>query len=151
MDAALKEAKEKSLKKDKSGALLALKRKKLFESEIHKLQGARITMVCCAVSFIIYNKGWIYKVVKLCQDSQVLALESAAVNIETFRAMKAGANAMKGIRGNLDSDKVDDMMEEIQEEREIHDAISEAISRPGQVSFPKFDIFHLISMLLWSL
>ena len=45
MDAALKEAKEKSLKKDKSGALLALKRKKLFESEIHKLQGARITMV----------------------------------------------------------------------------------------------------------
>ena len=60
-------------------------------------------------------------------------MESAAVNIETFRAMKAGANAMKGIRGNLDSDKVDDMMEEIQEEREIHDAISEAISRPGQV------------------
>ena len=42
---------------------------------------------------------------------------------------------MKGIRGNLDSDKVDDMMEEIQEEREIHDAISEAISRPGQVTF----------------
>eukprot|EP01036_Dinobryon_divergens_P026773 gene26773-35459_t len=124
MDAALKEAKEKSLKKDKSGALLALKRKKLFESEIHKLQGARITM-----------------------DSQVLALESAAVNIETFRAMKAGANAMKGIRGNLDSDKVDDMMEEIQEEREIHDAISDAISRPGQDLYNDEDLLEELAEL----
>ena len=55
MDAALKEAKEKSLKKDKSGALLALKRKKLFESEIHKLQGARITMVRIIVSVGKFN------------------------------------------------------------------------------------------------
>lgn len=43
---------------------------------------------------------------------------------------------MKGIRGNIDADKVDDMMEEIQEEKDIHDSISEAISRPGQVIIP---------------
>jgi len=45
MEAALKEAKEKGMKKDKNGALLALKRKKMFEAEVNKLQGARITMV----------------------------------------------------------------------------------------------------------
>mmetsp|Transcript_20663 Transcript_20663/g.28453 ORF Transcript_20663/g.28453 Transcript_20663/m.28453 type:complete len:227 (-) Transcript_20663:1283-1963(-) len=124
MEAALKEAKEKGMKKDKNGALLALKRKKMFEAEVNKLQGARITM-----------------------DSQILALESASVNIETFRAMKAGANAMKGIRGDIDSDKVDDMMEEIQEEREVHDAISEAISRPGQDLFNDEDLLNELAEL----
>jgi hypothetical protein len=43
-----------------------------------KLQGARITL-----------------------DSQISALESAVVNIETFNAMKSGAQALKGIRGNM--------------------------------------------------
>ena len=58
--------------------MFALKRKKLYESEVLKLQGARITL-----------------------DSQINALESAVVNIETFQAMQKGANALKGIRGNM--------------------------------------------------
>ena len=60
------------------GALFALKRKKMFEAEVMKLQGAKITL-----------------------ESQIMALESAVVNIETFHAMSRGAVAMKGIRGNL--------------------------------------------------
>jgi charged multivesicular body protein 4 len=60
------------------GALFALKRKKMFEAEILKLLGARITL-----------------------DSQINALESAAVNIETLKAMNAGAKAMKQVRGNM--------------------------------------------------
>jgi len=112
IEGALQEAKLRSAKKDKNGALFALKRKKMYENEIGKLQGARITL-----------------------DSQILALESAAVNIETFKAMKSGANAMKGMRGDIDVDKVDEMMDEIQDEKDIHDSISEAISRPGQDLF----------------
>lgn len=112
IEAALQEAKLRSSKKDKNGALFALKRKKMYENEINKLQGARITL-----------------------DSQILALESAAVNIETFKAMKSGANAMKGMRGDIDAEKVDEMMDEIQDEKDIHDSISEAISRPGQDLF----------------
>lgn len=112
IEAALQEAKLRSSKKDKNGALFALKRKKMYENEINKLQGARITL-----------------------DSQILALESAAVNIETFKAMKSGANAMKGLRGDIDAEKVDEMMDEIQDEKDIHDSISEAISRPGQDLF----------------
>ena len=60
------------------GALFALKRKKMYESEIVKLQGARITM-----------------------ETQIMSLESATVNIETFKAMSQGAAAMKTIRGNM--------------------------------------------------
>ena len=60
------------------GALFALKRKKMFEAEVMKLQGAKITL-----------------------ESQINALESAVVNIETFHAMKRGADELKGIRGNL--------------------------------------------------
>ncbi len=60
------------------GALFALKRKKLYEGEVMKLQGARITL-----------------------DSQISALESAVVNIQTFQVMARGAQALKGIRGNM--------------------------------------------------
>lgn len=60
------------------GALFALKRKKLYEAEVSKLQGAKITL-----------------------ESQINALESAVVNIETFYAMNAGKNAMKTIRKDM--------------------------------------------------
>eukprot|EP01039_Chlorochromonas_danica_P007854 gene7854-8667_t len=112
IEASLAEAKLKSQKKDKHGALFALKRKKMYEAEVSKLQGARITM-----------------------ENQILSLESASVNIETFKAMKTGAAAMKNMRGDIDADKVDDIMDELEEERDIQDAISDAISRPGQEMF----------------
>lgn len=124
IEMALTEAKQKSAKKDKNGALFALKRKKMYEAEVSKLQGARITL-----------------------DSQILALESAAVNIETFKAMKSGANAMKGLRGDIDADKVDDIMDEIQEEKDIHDSISEAISRPGQDLFNDEELLEELAEL----
>lgn len=124
IEMALTEAKQKSAKKDKNGALFALKRKKMYEAEVSKLQGARITL-----------------------DSQILALESAAVNIETFKAMKSGASAMKGLRGDIDSDKVDDIMDEIQEEKDIHDSISEAISRPGQDLFNDEELLEELAEL----
>lgn len=124
IESALQEAKVKSQKKDKNGALFALKRKKMYEAEISKLQGARITL-----------------------DSQILALESAAVNIETFRAMKAGAGAMKNMRGDIDADKVDEIMDDIQEEKDVHDAISEAISRPGQDMFDDEDLLNELAEL----
>ena len=124
IDTALNEAKLKSSKKDRNGALFALKRKKMYEAEVSKLQGARITL-----------------------DSQILALESAAVNIETFKAMKSGANAMKGMRGDLDADKVDDIMDSIQEEKDVHDQISEAISRPGQDLFDDEELLEELAEL----
>ena len=61
-----------------SGAMMCLKRKKLYEKEIAKYQGARLTL-----------------------EQQIITLESATVNVETFRAMRTGATAMEQIHGEL--------------------------------------------------
>ena len=42
--AQLLDAKAKSKAKDKQGAMFALKRKKMFEGEVNKLNGARMTL-----------------------------------------------------------------------------------------------------------
>ena len=74
----MKEARARSAKRDKKGALMALKRKKLYEKEIVKYQGARLTL-----------------------EQQIISLESATINVETFKAMSTGAAAMEAIHGEL--------------------------------------------------
>lgn len=103
----LEEAKRKSAAKDKRGAIFALKRKKMMEAEIEKLQGARMTL-----------------------ETQVMTLESAHVNMETFTAIRSGANQMKAIHGQMNVDTVDNIMEDIQEEMATADEIGRAISQP---------------------
>ncbi|CAI5710155.1 unnamed protein product [Hyaloperonospora brassicae] len=103
----LQEAKQKSAAKDKRGALFALKRKKMLEAEVEKLQGARMTL-----------------------ETQVMTLESAHVNMETFTALRSGAEQMKAIHGQMNVDKVDNIMDEIQEEMATADEIGRAISQP---------------------
>jgi len=103
----LLEAKKKSAAKDKRGAIFALKRKKMYESEIEKLQGARMTL-----------------------ETQCMTLESAQVNVETFTALRSGANQMKSIHGVMDVDTVDNIMDDIQEEMATADEIGNAISQP---------------------
>lgn len=101
------EAKAKMAKKDKKGALFALKRKKLYEAEIDKIANIKMTL-----------------------ETQVMNLESAAQNAETFKAMNAGKNAMSNIREDTNIDKVDDLMDEIQEEMQMADEISNALAQP---------------------
>lgn len=91
------EAKLKAAKKDKSGrtsqlsvycalflqfksvgAMFALKRKKMYEQEVSKLQGAKISL-----------------------ESQAMALENAAVNVEILKSMKTATDAMKSTRQNM--------------------------------------------------
>lgn len=59
-------------------ALLALKRKKAYETNIEKINGARMTI-----------------------ETQMMAIENANVNLETMGAMRAGAEAMKNIHGSM--------------------------------------------------
>jgi charged multivesicular body protein 4 len=59
-------------------ALMALKRKKAYEEQINKIMGSKITL-----------------------ETQVMAIESANMNLETMNAMRAGSEAMKQIHGNL--------------------------------------------------
>ncbi|KAF9347893.1 hypothetical protein BGX26_000666 [Mortierella sp. AD094] len=86
---------------------MALKRKKQYEGQIEKISGSRLTI-----------------------ETQVMAIENANVNLETMKAMRAGAEAMKGIHGAMDINKVDQTMEEIRDQMEIAEEISNVISQP---------------------
>ena len=90
-----------------TGALFALKRKKIYEAEIDKIQNIKMTL-----------------------ETQVMNLESAAQNAETMKAMKSGTSQMKRIRQETDIEQVDDLMDEIKEEMEMADEISNALAQP---------------------
>merc|ERR1719310_323786 len=61
---------------------------------------------------------------------QIMSLESATINMEVFKGMKTGANAMKQIHGQMNVDKVDETMEEINETMDVAKEISDVISQP---------------------
>ena len=61
------------------GALFSLKRKKMYEAELDKIGNIKMTL-----------------------ETQVMNLESAAQNAETFMVMNQGKNAMADIRVNTD-------------------------------------------------
>ena len=68
--------------------------------------------------------------IKMTLETQVLNLESAHQNAETFAAIKAGKNAMTNIRQEVGIENVDDLMTEVQEEMEQAQEISEAFAQP---------------------
>jgi charged multivesicular body protein 4 len=107
IDQLVADAKAKMAKGDKKGALYLMKRKKLHESEMDKIQNVKMTL-----------------------ETQVLNLESASQNAITFQAMHAGKNAMAKIRDEVGIEKVDDLMDDIREEMEMANEISDAIAQP---------------------
>jgi len=102
----LTEAK-KNATKNKRGALMALKRKKAYEGQIEKIAGARLTI-----------------------EQQLMAIEDANVNVEAISAMRSGASALRNIHGNLNINKVDDVMDEIRDQMDLAKEITDAISQP---------------------
>jgi len=101
------EAKKFMVLKNKRAALMCLKRKKTYEAQMEKLAGARMTI-----------------------EQQVMTLEGANVSLEAMNAMKMGAQSMKSIHNDINIDRVDDTMEEIREQMDIANEISDAISQP---------------------
>ncbi|CAN3359247.1 vacuolar-sorting protein Snf7p [Diutina catenulata] len=97
----------KNITSNKTVAKNALKRKKGYEVQLDKLENQIQSL-----------------------ENQLNTIEGANLNLETMRAMKEGASAMKQIHGEYNVDKVEDTMEEIREQVELADEISEAISRP---------------------
>jgi charged multivesicular body protein 4 len=116
IDTLVAEAKAKMASNDKKGALFAMKRKKMYESEIEKIDATKMTL-----------------------EQQCINLESATQNKETFAALKTGTQAMKNIRKEMDIEKVDDMMDDIREEMELAQEISNAIAQPVDIGTPMDD------------
>jgi len=107
VEAQMLEAKQRMKKGDKRSALYCMKRKKMFEGEIDKIRGARMTL-----------------------EQQMMALESSATTMETFRAMQEGNQAMRSVRANVDADRVVETMDDIRDEIEEANDISAAIGQP---------------------
>lgn len=89
--AELAKAKELSRKKDKRGAMMALKKKKLYEKEVAQIQNTTFQM-----------------------EQQMMMLEQANMNKLTVDAIKTGAQAMKATATELNIDEVEDVMADVQ-------------------------------------
>eukprot|EP01104_Vermistella_antarctica_P018977 TRINITY_DN7235_c0_g1_i1.p1 TRINITY_DN7235_c0_g1~~TRINITY_DN7235_c0_g1_i1.p1 ORF type:complete len:219 (+),score=82.64 TRINITY_DN7235_c0_g1_i1:218-874(+) len=93
--------------KNRRGALMALKRKKSYEQQIERLLGARMTL-----------------------EQQQDTIHNAQMNLKVFDAMKAGAQTIKREHRNMSIDDVDDIMDDIREQMDVAEEISNAISQP---------------------
>ncbi|KAF7246364.1 Charged multivesicular body protein 4c [Varanus komodoensis] len=92
--------------RDKRAALQALKRKKRYEKQLSQIDGTLSTI-----------------------EFQREALENSYTNAEVFKNMGYAAQAMKKVHENMDLDKIDDMMQDITEQQDIAQEITEAITR----------------------
>merc|ERR1712130_341272 len=107
----LNNAKAKSKRRDKKGALFELKKKKQLENQLQSIQGKKLNL-----------------------ETQIMALEDAHLNKETLKAMKTSANAMKATVKESDLDKADELMEDMNEAMDQINEMNEAMSQPlGQV------------------
>ncbi|XP_072371388.1 charged multivesicular body protein 4b [Scyliorhinus torazame] len=93
--------------KNKRAALQALKRKKRYEKQLAQIDGTLSTI-----------------------EFQREALENANTNTEVLKNMGFAAKAMKSAHENMDIDKVDELMQDITEQQELAQEISDAISKP---------------------
>lgn len=99
--------------KNKRAALMCLKRRKTYESQIEKINGAIMTL-----------------------QTQLMAIESANITMATMDAMRTGADVMKHAQKNMTVDDVDKTMEQIQEQIDVSNEIETAIAQPlGNVLF----------------
>jgi charged multivesicular body protein 4A/B len=107
MDKLVAEAKEKKAKGDKRGALFAMKKRKLHENELAKIENVKMTL-----------------------ETQAISLEGATQNMETFDAMKSGNSAMKSIRKLFGIEQVDKIIDDTKDEMEMHQEIDAALTQP---------------------
>ena len=88
-------------------ALQALKRKKRYETQLNQIDGTLTTL-----------------------EYQREALENANTNTAVLKTMGEAAKAFKSAHLELDIDKVQDLKDEIAEQQELANEISDVISRP---------------------
>ncbi|XP_072426431.1 putative charged multivesicular body protein 4B-like protein CHMP4BP1 isoform X1 [Chiloscyllium punctatum] len=108
---------------EKKVALQALKRKKRLEKQLAQIDGTLSTI-----------------------EFQREALENANTNTEVLKSMGYAAKAIKAVHENIDLDKIDMMMQDITEQQEIAQEISDAISHPAAFG-SEFDEDELLAEL----
>ena len=93
---------------NKKEAMMALKRKALYTTQIEKLNGARLKL-----------------------DEQIIAIEAASTNLIVLDAMSEGAQTMKQINRQMTIEKVEEINDEIQDQMMVAEEIGSAIAQPS--------------------
>ncbi|KAF5401435.1 Charged multivesicular body protein 4 [Paragonimus heterotremus] len=91
--------------KNKKMALKALARKKGYESQLQKIDNTVLII-----------------------ENQIQSIDNAGMNLEVFKVLKTTAGTLKTAHKNLKIDDVHDIMDDIAEQRDIANEISDAIS-----------------------
>ena len=102
----LKLAKAKSAKGDKRGAILCLKRKKMYQAEVDKINN------------ILANL-----------EQQKFTLENAATNAVVVGAMQESKAGLQSITTSMDVDNVTELMDDLQENMDMGEEISNALGQ----------------------
>ncbi|KAF4722497.1 hypothetical protein FOZ63_015696 [Perkinsus olseni] len=104
------EARSRAAAKDKRGALMALKRKKLYEAELHTLMNSRMTL-----------------------EQQILSLESSQTTAVAVQALAQGVSAQKTMNQQLNIDNIDDLMDDMAEQQDLQNEVSQVLSSGNQI------------------
>ncbi|KAF4661664.1 hypothetical protein FOL47_006600 [Perkinsus chesapeaki] len=112
------EARTRAAAKDKRGALMALKRKKLYEAELQTLMNSRMTL-----------------------EQQILSLESSQTTAVAVQALAQGVSAQKQMNQQLNIDNViekrvgeiDELMDDMAEQQDLQNEVSQVLSSGNQI------------------
>jgi len=111
------EAKAKLNNNDKKGALLILNKKKKIEEEINKNQGSQLLL-----------------------ENQLFNLESANLNKHIINSLSKSNKAIHNLNKDLNVDKIEELMDDIQEEQDNYNTIQSIMEKPLQQIYEDDDL-----------
>ncbi|EER10418.1 vacuolar sorting protein snf7, putative, partial [Perkinsus marinus ATCC 50983] len=99
------DARTRAAAKDKRGALMALKRKKMLEGELTTLMNSRMTL-----------------------EQQILSLESSQTTAVAVSALATGVSAQKIMNQQLNIDNIDVLMDDMQEMQDMQNEVANVLA-----------------------
>lgn len=113
----LEEAKKYNAAGNKKMAIAALKRKKMLTDQQAKIMGAREKI-----------------------ELQLNAIESAKMDMEILNTLESGTKTMKEMHKGIDINKVDEIIDNMNDQIDISNEISNAMSQPVGEVFDEEDL-----------
>ncbi|CCF75980.2 charged multivesicular body protein 4 [Babesia microti strain RI] len=103
---ATEEAKARAGVEDKAGAIASLRKKKLYMEELARINNSIVTL-----------------------ETQHITLESASIQHTAYTALSKGVELQKQLQANMPIEKLDRLIEDMQEQREFQAEINDAFNQ----------------------
>ena len=110
-------------KGDKRGAMMLLKKKKMYEKEITKIEGSQMNM-----------------------EQQIITIEGMYTNKLVFDNLKNTNNCIKNLHSTMDIEDVEELHDDINEAMENSNEISELMSRPIGEEFDEDELLEELTI-----